>query len=467
MVAKTNVLRWPSDVELPVVDARLPPRLDHVRLRLQAGLIVQDAAMLLLGGALANLIWFGTLTDPHNRGALLGFVSLYVLIGLNGGAFAAEILSSVRGGLLRTIRTILLAAAGVILAAFFLKQGEHISRVAFLVGGVLGGVLVATARSLLHGWTKKRYGTQLHSEVLILDGYDHPVPDGTFVLDAQEIGLRCDLRDPMMLDRIGKLLEPADRVVIACPPERRRAWAMVLKGANIRGEVLGGDLTELGPLGIDSLAGGSTIIISTGSFDLRQRAVKRVLDLVLGVSALILLAPLLLIVALIVKLDSPGPVLFIQDRVGRGNRLFGVYKFRSMRAEVCDPKATRLTTKGDSRVTRVGRFIRATSIDELPQLLNIIKGDMSFVGPRPHALGALAGDLLYWEVDERYWHRHSCKPGLTGLAQVRGFRGNTHREIDLTNRLQADLEYMSGWTIWRDVSILLATARVVIHNNAY
>ena len=118
-------------------------------------------------------------------------------------------------------------------------------------------------------------------------------------------------------------------------------------------------------------------------------------------------------------------------------------------------------------MTRVGRFIRATSIDELPQLFNVLRGEMSLVGPRPHALGSLAGNELFWEVDERYWHRHACKPGLTGLAQVRGFRGATRERIDLANRLYADLEYLNGWTIWRDISILITTFRVIIHRNAY
>jgi len=124
-------------------------------------------------------------------------------------------------------------------------------------------------------------------------------------------------------------------------------------------------------------------------------------------------------------------------------------------------------SRDDDRITRVGRFIRATSVDELPQLLNVLFGSMSIVGPRPHALGSLAGQQLFWEVDERYWHRHALKPGITGLAQVRGFRGATHRRDDLTRRLQADLEYIVGWSVWRDFAILVSTARVVVHKNAF
>ncbi|HZH06134.1 MAG TPA: sugar transferase [Lautropia sp.] len=166
-------------------------------------------------------------------------------------------------------------------------------------------------------------------------------------------------------------------------------------------------------------------------------------------------------------MDSPGPVFFRQQRMGRGNRLFSILKFRSMRSDLCDANGTRSTGRDDDRVTRVGRLIRSTSIDELPQLLNVLKGDMSLVGPRPHALGSLAGTQLFWEVDQRYWHRHACKPGITGLAQVRGFRGATNESVDLANRLHADLEYLNGWSIWRDVSILVRTFRVLVHQNAF
>ena len=153
--------------------------------------------------------------------------------------------------------------------------------------------------------------------------------------------------------------------------------------------------------------------------------------------------------------------------MGRGNRFFAIIKFRSMQREQQDRSGDRSTARDDRRITRIGRLIRATSIDELPQLINVIRGEMSLVGPRPHALGSQAGDKLFWEVDQRYWQRHTLKPGITGLAQVRGLRGATDLESDLVQRLQSDLEYLDGWTIWRDVAILAATLRVVVHEKAY
>src|SRR3546814_2543983 len=120
--------------------------------------------------------------------------------------------------------------------------------------------------------------------------------------------------------------------------------------------------------------------------------------------------------------------------MGRGNRIFRILKFRSMRVEATDANGARSASRDDDRITRVGKFIRATSIDELPQLINVLSGEMSLVGPRPHALGSTAGNELFWRVDRQYWHRHALKPGITGLAQIRGFRGATHPKHAIVNR---------------------------------
>ena len=138
-----------------------------------------------------------------------------------------------------------------------------------------------------------------------------------------------------------------------------------------------------------------------------------------------------------------------------------------MRLESADGEGRRSTGREDDRVTRVGRVLRATSLDELPQLVNVLKGEMSVVGPRPHALGSQAGDKLFWQVDDRYWQRHTLRPGITGLAQVRGLRGSTETETDLSARLQADLEYLAGWSTWSDVKIIFATFRVLMHERAF
>ncbi|WP_244647597.1 sugar transferase [Sphingomonas sp. CFBP 13728] len=151
-----------------------------------------------------------------------------------------------------------------------------------------------------------------------------------------------------------------------------------------------------------------------------DRCVKRAFDITLAGAALLVLLPLFIVIAILVKRDSTGPILFTKTWIGRSNQLFRIKKFRSMYVEGSDGAGHRSTSRDDDRVTWVGRFIRRTSIDELPQILNVLSGDMSIVGPRPHALRSRAADKLFWEVEQRYWHRNAAKPGLTGLAQMRG-----------------------------------------------
>ncbi len=189
-----------------------------------------------------------------------------------------------------------------------------------------------------------------------------------------------------------------------------------------------------------------------------QAIAKIVFDRVAAVVALLILLVPLLLIALIIKLDSTGPALFRQKRRGMNNEPFDMLKFRSMYTASADANADKLVSKGDSRVTKVGAFIRRTSIDELPQLVNVLIGHMSLVGPRPHAYGAKADDRLYEEVVRRYPARHRVLPGITGLAQVRGFRGNTEVEQDIVNRVESDIEYIDRWTPALDIQIIFRTA---------
>jgi Undecaprenyl-phosphate glucose phosphotransferase len=195
---------------------------------------------------------------------------------------------------------------------------------------------------------------------------------------------------------------------------------------------------------------------------------KWLFDKIAGFAALILLSPVMLLVALAVRLDSRGPVLFRQKRYGFNNELIEVYKFRSMYASACDAEAAKLVTKGDPRVTKVGRFIRKTSIDELPQLFNVLKGDLSLVGPRPHALQAKAGEQLYDEVVDGYFARHKVKPGITGWAQINGWRGETDTEEKILKRVEHDLYYIENWSVFFDLYILLKTPGALLKSeNAY
>jgi len=187
-------------------------------------------------------------------------------------------------------------------------------------------------------------------------------------------------------------------------------------------------------------------------------------DRVLAGLAVAFLSPILLLIAIAVKLDSPGPVLFRQDRRGFNNTVFRVYKFRTMYHHMADVSGARQTSRNDPRVTRVGQFLRSTSLDELPQLFNVITGDMSLVGPRPHALASCAGGKLYEDVVAEYAARYRVKPGITGWAQVNGWRGETDTVDKISKRVEYDIAYIENWSIGLDLWILLRTALLVIHD---
>ncbi len=190
-----------------------------------------------------------------------------------------------------------------------------------------------------------------------------------------------------------------------------------------------------------------------------RAALKNVEDKVIACGLIILLSPVMLAVALAVRLNSPGPILFRQQRYGFNNRVFHVYKFRSMYHNRGPEEGTPQATRSDPRVTRVGAFIRKTSLDELPQLFNVLEGTMSLVGPRPHAIDH---NRLYGNLIDSYFARHKMKPGITGWAQVNGLRGETDTPEKMEARVKYDLQYIENWSIWLDFKILVMTAFVVL-----
>jgi putative colanic acid biosynthesis UDP-glucose lipid carrier transferase len=194
---------------------------------------------------------------------------------------------------------------------------------------------------------------------------------------------------------------------------------------------------------------------------LLQKAIE---DRVLSALILIVISPILLLVALAVKLDSPGPVFFRQNRAGWSGKSFKIWKFRSMYVHKEEPGKLKQAEKNDSRITRVGAFIRKTSLDELPQIFNVLKGDMSLVGPRPHAM---QHDTEYSQRIFDYFARHHIKPGITGLAQIRGLRGETKDIDQMIQRVESDIEYINNWSVWLDIKILLLTTFKLSGNSAY
>lgn len=456
----------PRSLAMSRLKLPLAASLEHRRLQCYTMLIIVDTLMIGASMIGVSQAQHGAVPSPelHQIGLLLPF---YVIAALAFDAYSISALTSARFSRNRALFSLLAAFGMLIFVAFFAKISDQISRMSTGVSFVGCAAVLMLARTWIQPLIRKLCGPTAQN-VLVLDDGGLPVRvPHAWHIDTAQYRLVPNRNDPHMLDRLAMFMTNMDRVLVSCPPERHMEWAMVLKGANITGELVDQNVVAMGVLGARRINDTGSLVVSAGPLGMRGRAAKRAMDLAIAGSAVLFLAPLLLSIALLVYLEDRGPVFFKQQRQGRNNRLFWIYKFRSMRVAQLDSAGARSASKDDDRITRVGRFIRRTSIDELPQLLNVLRGDMSIVGPRPHALGSLAGTKRFWEVDPRYNQRHSLKPGLTGLAQVRGFRGATDTEADLSGRLQADLEYLDGWTIWRDVQIMFATFTVLVHDRAF
>jgi lipopolysaccharide/colanic/teichoic acid biosynthesis glycosyltransferase len=453
---------------LEAVRHRPPQSRQRARLAAYFSFGMVDGLSILLAFTIAEQFREPVYLEPAGVDLGVTTLGIYLLIATNQSAYNLSVLESYFESARRALVALALTTLIIVMATFATKSGLLISRLGLASALALSAIGIAGGRLICHRMYFQQLRGRLTDNLFILDGGDPPPKDhGCVVLDARAAGLEPDLGNPVMLNRIADLLRPFDRVIISCPMKRQSLWSIILKGSSVSGEFMLQGNQRLGAIGLNEVGDTDTLLVSRGPLSLTNRIKKRCFDLAVAVPAIIALAPLLAIVWAAIRIESPGPALFKQSRVGQGNSMFMILKFRSMRAEKCDAAGNQSTQRDDDRITRVGRFIRATSIDELPQLLNVLRGDMSIVGPRPHALGSLAGESLFWEVDEQYWVRHALKPGITGLAQIRGFRGATEKRSDLERRLQSDLEYVNGWRLSRDVAIVLGTLRVLVHPNAY
>ncbi|KEZ15272.1 Sugar transferase [Sphingobium yanoikuyae] len=428
-----------------------------------------DQICFLLGFGIGEIVRQQSFAGPLGVDIIFLAAPLYLTLCVMSDGYSRTTLDSIEYSVTRSLFAVSLTGAVILAAIFLLGTGKDLSRLNITASLTLTALFLIIQRGLFVRNIRERYPST-ESVLVIMDGMKTPwtaISAHHDILDVQADGLQADVSDPMRMHAIGSVLTLYDRVIVHCQPEYRSDWALILKGANVIGELAQPNLRELGAVSIGYFGTIPTLIIAKGPLSLPARLQKRMFDLTFAIPVILALLPLLSLVALAIKLDSPGPILFKQKRVGRGNTLFDVYKFRSMRHELNDLAGNRSASRDDDRITRVGRVIRRTSIDELPQLFNVLLGNMSLIGPRPHALGSLAGNQLFWDIDREYWRRHALKPGITGLAQVRGLRGATHEMSDLQKRLAADLEYVSNWTLLRDVRILVLTLKVVLHKNAY
>ncbi len=318
----------------------------------------------------------------------------------------------------------------------------------------------------------------------------HIQPRGTRALVAERIAvvgsgpLADQFRSRASRDRsirlVGSFDPASDLATLIQLAQHRRVDCAVLAMPGGDGAHLHATSRRLAALGIELLhwqppvaeavgptrhvAGSPALVLAPRPIGRLGSATKTGLDCVAATVGLLLLAPLFLFIAAAIRLDSPGPAVFVQRRHGRSLRPFAIYKFRTMQSDGSGHDGRRQTTQRDCRVTRVGNLLRRTSLDELPQLWNVLNGTMSLVGPRPHPVEMRTEGLLGEEVTADYPRRYRVKPGMTGLAQINGHRGATATTEQLRDRLADDLRYIEGWSPWLDTKVLLLTPiRLVRH----
>tara|TARA_B100000678_G_scaffold268199_1_gene254303 strand:+ start:637 stop:2022 length:1386 start_codon:yes stop_codon:yes gene_type:complete len=442
--------------------------LEKFRIRLYFLFLFGDA--ILMGGALlviGSLYHGGRLFDGPGLELASAISPIFVILSFYLGLYSIQSLASLRKMALTVLHAAVVSALLYLIVSFFTKTTAETSRVVLTLGLFFGTIAVLVFHSSVIAFSRARTGTTFLNVIIVEAGGPPVAVADAHYLDANNVCLHRIKESPEELHDLGLRLRNMDRVIVNCQSEDRADWAHVLKALGVRAEITSPILEKMGALDLQKEDGFTTILVATGPLSLRNRVIKRALDLALAIPATILLSPLLIGIAIAIIIDDGRPIFFRQRRTGRNNCFFTMLKYRSMRVAKADADGKVSASRDDDRVTKVGRFLRRTSLDELPQLLNVISGHMSIVGPRPHAIGSRAGNKLFWEVTTEYWQRHAIKPGLTGLAQVRGFRGATDREEDLTSRLRADLEYLVDWTPQRDLLLIMQTLRVLVHPNAY
>ena len=460
----THSLSNPRAVHLRGSNGGRPAR--EKRVVLYCLSLLFDCASLILGYAAALELRDAMWLDSGGQPIIAIALPVFLMFEIAREVQSIDALESRSLAIQRSLSA-LFATALLVLALSFLFKADDISRLGFFVTFGVAGIVLVIGKLILDLLFNRWMSGVATATIVLQDGLPAEPHFGCDFADVAQQGLWPDLNEPSSIDALSRLIAPYDRVVVSCHFERRAAWATFLKSQDVGGEILlDRDLLH-GAVAVGAYGLDDTLILSRGPLSLSNRVQKRVFDLAASIVALVLFAPLMVIVAVLIKLESHGPIFFRQIRVGEGNRQFEIFKFRSMRLESADPQGDASTQRDDPRITRIGKFIRRTSIDELPQLFNVLRGEMSMVGPRPHALGSLAGETLFWHVSQTYWIRHALKPGITGLAQIRGFRGATDTTEALQSRVRADLEYVSNWSLSLDILILLRTLRVVVHQNAY
>jgi Undecaprenyl-phosphate glucose phosphotransferase len=416
---------------------------------------------------------------PVGAGLIVGLV--FVAMAYLQGAYATHRLLSLVWQLRRAVVDWLVSLTILAFAAFLLKSTDNLSRGTFIIFAAIGGIGLISLRftwqwalgtsfaksrlvdrkvALLSlkqlDFTSGRFKDLRKNGFDVVRHYVLPADDGggqweeqirdiirqSRAADVEEYLLAVDWSELPLLQKLELHLRVVPQPVRMLPDN---------------------SIADLVSRPFLPVSGTVAIEIQRPPLSVFERLQKRCLDIGLALFALVTLAPLLVMVSIVIKLDSPGAVIFRQWRRGFNGKPFEIWKFRSM--TVCENGPSIIqATKADARVTRIGRMLRMTSIDELPQLWNVLRGDMSLVGPRPHAL---AHDNYYDDLISNYACRHHMKPGLTGWAQVNGFRGETPTIDLMERRVEYDVWYVRNWSVWLDLKIMARTASAVLFQDAY
>lgn len=456
---------------------------------------VIEFVTVLLAGAVALYLWLDTLADiEHNdySRVILGGALVFALVAEIMGAYDIDAQFSLRRAWQRVMGAWGTTALFLVTMGFLLKLSSDFSRGWAITWFVTATIMLAGTRAAMTVWIRHLksqgvfnsraaiYGASAQGQRLAdyirkdsrltirIVGFFDDRRDGRVPVMVDDLPVFGDSDDLVAMIREGLV----DQVIVALPwSAEARIQQLVSKIALTPVRIrLAPDLANFAFVHRPLVLLGELPVLTLFERPISgmDAIIKRAEDLIITFAALLVLWPVMLVAAIAVKLDSPGPIFFRQPREGFNNKPFRVWKFRSMTHDRCEVDGIQQATRGDKRVTRVGRILRATSIDELPQLFNVITGDMSLVGPRPHAPSTRAGGRLFHEVVQTYAARHKVKPGITGWAQACGWRGETDTEDKLVKRLEHDLYYIENWSVMFDLYILFRTAiAVVAPKNAF
>lgn len=441
-----------------------------------------DLLALALVGIAAHLARSGGWDmDGMDQAALAVALLLYTNLAATFRVYEPRELGRSGRALRRAVAAWALAIAGLLALTFLLKTSNQLSRIWIIVWLVAGTGTLVAVRALTRGWLARlrRRGLLARRALLVGRGaalraglrfLEDNEPDlvvmGCLDLDGRS-GTAGGARELTTLAEAPGFLRTShiDHVLIALPWREEAAIREVvdqLRTFPVEITLLP-SLDDRAPAiqELSWVGGLPGLRLLDRPLDEHHALVKSIEDRLLGWVLLILCAPLMLVIAALVRLTSPGPALYRQPRAGFNANAIEVFKFRSMYLDACDPpdaREVRQARRNDPRVTPLGRFLRRTSLDELPQLINVVRGEMSLVGPRPHAL---AHDDHYADLIDDYLARHRVKPGITGWAQINGLRGEVTDVEQMRRRIRYDLQYIDNWSLWFDLYILLRTVGLV------